>query len=170
MRCFLAARTTPTTRTHATSDVSYTTSPISLTWHHSLRRERLREVSRSCHFCQSSIASSTLLSNVGAWRRNGTEDFYRAIVSPTLSATFLSLLYVSLSSRCEGEKDSYSQLDIDLLKSLSRFYSQSWRFRHAYQLGLDRKQAAWAAKQYHGHCVVPSTILEEYDHAHDPRS
>ena len=33
----------------------------------------------------------------------------------------------------------------------------------AYHKGLNGEQAAWAAKKYHGHWVLPSTILEEFD-------
>jgi hypothetical protein len=33
----------------------------------------------------------------------------------------------------------------------------------AYRKGLDGQQAAWAAKKYHGHRMIPDTILEELD-------
>jgi len=33
----------------------------------------------------------------------------------------------------------------------------------AYHKGLDGEQAAWAAKKYRGHRVLPSTILEDFD-------
>jgi hypothetical protein len=36
----------------------------------------------------------------------------------------------------------------------------------AYRKGLDGKQAAWAAKRYHGHRTVSESILAEYDEAH----
>jgi hypothetical protein len=36
----------------------------------------------------------------------------------------------------------------------------------AYAKGLDGKQAAWAAKKYHGHRVLPDSILCEFDKAH----
>jgi hypothetical protein len=36
----------------------------------------------------------------------------------------------------------------------------------AYHKGLDGKQAAWAAKRYHGHRMVSESILAEYDEAH----
>ncbi|KIK90586.1 hypothetical protein PAXRUDRAFT_151551 [Paxillus rubicundulus Ve08.2h10] len=36
----------------------------------------------------------------------------------------------------------------------------------AYQKGLDSKQAAWAAKKYHRHCVLPPpSILQEFNKA-----
>lgn len=31
----------------------------------------------------------------------------------------------------------------------------------AYRHGLSAKQAAWAAKKYHGHRVLPKSIMEE---------
>ena len=33
----------------------------------------------------------------------------------------------------------------------------------AYHKGLNGEQAAWAAKRYRGHRVLPSTILEKFD-------
>jgi hypothetical protein len=36
----------------------------------------------------------------------------------------------------------------------------------AYRKGLDGKQAAWAAKKYHGHRTVSEAILAEYNEAH----
>jgi hypothetical protein len=38
----------------------------------------------------------------------------------------------------------------------------------AYRKGLNGKQAAWAAKKYSGHRVVPEHIMREYDEAHKP--
>jgi hypothetical protein len=35
----------------------------------------------------------------------------------------------------------------------------------AYAKGLDGKQAAWAAKKYHGHRVLPDSLCE-FDKAH----
>jgi len=35
----------------------------------------------------------------------------------------------------------------------------------AYRKGLDGKQAAWASKQYHGHRVLPDTIMAELETA-----
>lgn len=33
----------------------------------------------------------------------------------------------------------------------------------AYRKGLTGKQAAWATKQYHGHRVLPNSILDELE-------
>ena len=35
----------------------------------------------------------------------------------------------------------------------------------AYHKGLNGKQAAWAAKKYHGHCMIPDTILQDLEKA-----
>ena len=35
----------------------------------------------------------------------------------------------------------------------------------AYRKGLSGKQAAWAAKKYHGHRVLPDTILDALEHS-----
>ncbi|KIK84333.1 hypothetical protein PAXRUDRAFT_152912, partial [Paxillus rubicundulus Ve08.2h10] len=46
------------------------------------------------------------------------------------------------------------------------FANQSSRFIDAYHKGLNSKQAAWANKKYHGHCVLPKGILKELDEHH----
>ncbi|EJF65501.1 hypothetical protein DICSQDRAFT_50755, partial [Dichomitus squalens LYAD-421 SS1] len=43
------------------------------------------------------------------------------------------------------------------------FYTRAHRFMDAYRRGLNGKQAAWAAKKYHSHRVLPNDILEELD-------
>ena len=42
-----------------------------------------------------------------------------------------------------------------------RYARRSHRFLDAYRKKLDGKQAAWAAKRYCGHHVLPQTILSE---------
>ena len=37
---------------------------------------------------------------------------------------------------------------------------------HAYCLGLNGIQAAWAAKKYRGHRSIPNDILAQFDKAH----
>lgn len=37
---------------------------------------------------------------------------------------------------------------------------------NAYRLGLDGMQAAWAAKKYRGHRIIPENILAQFDKAH----
>ncbi|KIK75611.1 hypothetical protein PAXRUDRAFT_172308 [Paxillus rubicundulus Ve08.2h10] len=47
--------------------------------------------------------------------------------------------------------------------ALSRYATRSRCLIDAYQKGLDGKQAAWAANKYHGHRVLPESILQELD-------
>ena len=48
--------------------------------------------------------------------------------------------------------------------SLSTASSQwSRRFMDAYDRGLNGRQAAWAARKYRGHRVLPQDILEELE-------
>jgi hypothetical protein len=44
-----------------------------------------------------------------------------------------------------------------------RYVTWALRFMDTYQKGLNGKQAAWAAKKYHRHCVIPKTILQELE-------
>ncbi|KAK0456923.1 hypothetical protein EV421DRAFT_1896115 [Armillaria borealis] len=44
-----------------------------------------------------------------------------------------------------------------------------WRFMDAYRKGLNGHQAAWASKMYQGHRVLPDSILEEFDKAHQKK-
>jgi hypothetical protein len=47
------------------------------------------------------------------------------------------------------------------LEMMRKFATRSRRFMNAYERGLNRKQAAWAARKYQGHRVLPQNILEE---------
>jgi hypothetical protein len=52
----------------------------------------------------------------------------------------------------------------DLIRHLMNIYSfstQSLRFMDAYQRGLNGKQASWASKKYHGHWVLPKSIMAD---------
>ena len=44
-----------------------------------------------------------------------------------------------------------------------RFANRSACFVHAYQLGLDGAQASWATKKYHGHHMLPNSVMEALD-------
>ena len=46
---------------------------------------------------------------------------------------------------------------------LHRYFIRSQRFMDAYQKGLNGQQAAWAAKRYRGHRVLPDTIMHDLD-------
>ncbi|KAG1728571.1 hypothetical protein EDB19DRAFT_1642417, partial [Suillus lakei] len=44
------------------------------------------------------------------------------------------------------------------------------RFIDAYAKGLNGTQAAWAIKKYHGHRVLPESIMKEFDDFHPSKS
>ncbi|KAJ7099116.1 hypothetical protein C8R44DRAFT_642479 [Mycena epipterygia] len=46
-----------------------------------------------------------------------------------------------------------------------RFGNRSSKFVDAYAAGLNGRQAAWAARKYRGHRVIPASIMEELDAA-----
>lgn len=55
-------------------------------------------------------------------------------------------------------------ISLTLLVYSNKIYSfaiRSFRFMDAYSKGLSGKQAAWAAKKYHGHRVLPDSIMRE---------
>jgi len=35
----------------------------------------------------------------------------------------------------------------------------------AYEKGLNGSQAAWAARKYRGHCVLPQTLIDDMEKA-----
>ena len=49
----------------------------------------------------------------------------------------------------------------NLTLDVARFATRAFRFMDAYWKGLNGQQAAWAGKQYRGHRVVPTTILDD---------
>ena len=49
------------------------------------------------------------------------------------------------------------------LLMMRKFATRSRRFMDAYERGLDGKQAAWAARKYRGHRVLPESILDELE-------
>ncbi|KAF8144126.1 hypothetical protein K438DRAFT_1993106 [Mycena galopus ATCC 62051] len=51
------------------------------------------------------------------------------------------------------------------LNMMKRFGNHSAKFADAYAKGLNRRQAAWAARKYRGHRVIPESILEELEAA-----
>ncbi|KAI6109069.1 hypothetical protein EDD16DRAFT_1485981 [Pisolithus croceorrhizus] len=53
---------------------------------------------------------------------------------------------------------------------ISSFAIRSSCFMDAYLKGLNGWQAAWAIKKYHGHRVLPASILQEFDAANPPLS
>ena len=47
----------------------------------------------------------------------------------------------------------------------TRFANRSRRFMDAYARGLNGRQAAWAAKKYKGHRVLPESLMCDLDAA-----
>jgi hypothetical protein len=50
-----------------------------------------------------------------------------------------------------------------LIQLFNRYANRSARFIDAYRKGLDGEMAIWANKKYHGHRVLPDTIIAEFD-------
>jgi hypothetical protein len=46
-----------------------------------------------------------------------------------------------------------------------KFAMKSHRFIDAYDKGLNGKEVAWASKKYHGHWVLPESLLRDLDNA-----
>ena len=51
------------------------------------------------------------------------------------------------------------------LETMRRFANRSYRFIDAYSRGLNGRQAAWAARKYRGHWVLPTSIMDELEKA-----
>jgi hypothetical protein len=68
------------------------------------------------------------------------------------------------SSREEDlEANTLRSLDSIPLQMMRKFATRSRRFMDAYDRGLNGKQAAWAARKYRGHRVLPPNIFEELE-------
>jgi hypothetical protein len=64
------------------------------------------------------------------------------------------------------EKFALAALDSIPLASMRRFANRSRRFMDAYRRGLSGSQAAWAARKYRGHRVLPETLMDDLEKAH----
>jgi transposase len=69
--------------------------------------------------------------------------------------------YPPSSSKEDLEANTLHPLGSISLQMIRKFATQSCCFMDAYECGLDRKQAAWAAQKYREHQVLPQNILEE---------
>ncbi|KAF8577791.1 hypothetical protein K439DRAFT_1363891 [Ramaria rubella] len=65
------------------------------------------------------------------------------------------------------EKNILDCLDDVSGNQILRYANHSARFMDAYRKGLDGAQAIWANRHYHGHHVLPNSILEEFDCVHE---
>lgn len=64
------------------------------------------------------------------------------------------------------ERNMLAALEAVPLKSMRKFATRSWHFMDVYARGLNGRQAAWVARKYRGHRVLPEGILEELDKKH----
>jgi hypothetical protein len=63
------------------------------------------------------------------------------------------------------ERNSLAVLDQVLLESMCQFVIRVHRFANAYRQGLDGPQAAWAARKYKGHRILPLDFRKEMEAA-----
>jgi hypothetical protein len=49
------------------------------------------------------------------------------------------------------------------MPTVRRFANRSRRFIDAYNKGLTGQQAAWAARKYRGHRVLPETLMDDLE-------
>ncbi|THU85411.1 hypothetical protein K435DRAFT_822430 [Dendrothele bispora CBS 962.96] len=68
------------------------------------------------------------------------------------------------------EQNMLSAIASVSLLSMCRFAIRADHFMDAYRKGLNGAQAAWAAKKYRGHRVIPEKIMEEFDKVHNTNS
>ncbi|KAF8804896.1 hypothetical protein BYT27DRAFT_7225151 [Phlegmacium glaucopus] len=61
------------------------------------------------------------------------------------------------------KRNALAALDAIPLESMHRFANRSRRFIDAYDKGLNGQQAAWAARKYHDHCVLPETLMDDLE-------
>jgi len=45
------------------------------------------------------------------------------------------------------------------------FANHSHQFINAYDKGLNGQQAAWEARQYHGYCMLPESLMDDLEQA-----
>ncbi|KAH9843219.1 uncharacterized protein C8Q71DRAFT_698833 [Rhodofomes roseus] len=72
-------------------------------------------------------------------------------------------MYPPSSIEADLERNLLSALESVPLKVMRRYHNRSLRFADAYRKGLNGSQAAWANKKYHGHRLIPDTILRHFD-------
>ncbi|RDB25331.1 hypothetical protein Hypma_007565 [Hypsizygus marmoreus] len=63
------------------------------------------------------------------------------------------------------ERNALAALDAVPLESMRRFANRSRQFMDAYDKGLNGRQAAWAARKYRGHRVLPESIMNDLEKA-----
>jgi len=63
------------------------------------------------------------------------------------------------------ERNALSALEAVPLDSMRKFATRSQRFMDAYSRGLNGRQAAWAARKYRGHRMLPESIMNDLEKA-----
>ena len=63
------------------------------------------------------------------------------------------------------EKNALDALEAVPLTSMQKLATRSHRFMDAYEQGLNGHQAAWAARKYRGHRVLPVSIMKDLEKA-----
>jgi hypothetical protein len=71
--------------------------------------------------------------------------------------------YPPSSKEDDLEANTLQSLASIPLPMMRKFATRSRRFMDAYDRGLNGKQAAWAARKYRGHRVLPENILDELE-------
>lgn len=61
------------------------------------------------------------------------------------------------------EKNALDSLECIPLDTMRKFANRARRFMDAYDRGLNGRQAAWAARKYRGHRVLPESIMDELE-------
>jgi hypothetical protein len=64
------------------------------------------------------------------------------------------------------QRNALEALEAIPIDTMRRFANRSSRFMDAYSRGLNGRQAAWAARKYRGHRILPATIMDEVERAH----
>ncbi|KIJ28186.1 hypothetical protein M422DRAFT_270589 [Sphaerobolus stellatus SS14] len=72
----------------------------------------------------------------------------------TLQARFWELEKAGIISEWEDEEE------VPLLH-IQHYANRSARFIFAYSEGLTGTQAVWANKKFHGHCILPPSMIAE---------
>ncbi|KAF8961236.1 hypothetical protein BDZ97DRAFT_1664657, partial [Flammula alnicola] len=71
-------------------------------------------------------------------------------------------------SSCEDHLKNYAlaALDSVSLVSMQQFANRSHQFMDVYSCGLNKRQAAWASRKYHGYCVSSESLMDKLKKAH----
>ncbi|THU95070.1 hypothetical protein K435DRAFT_819824 [Dendrothele bispora CBS 962.96] len=64
------------------------------------------------------------------------------------------------------KRNALECLDAVPLESIRRFFNQAYKFLDAYSKGLNGRQAAWAARKYKGHRVLPESLMNDMENEH----